>query len=73
VSPPYKRKPLPAHMLRLFTALLILTADFAGCAAMPLRLTQPEPPRHQPQAPRGLCQTYRTAQPREKRMYYVSQ
>jgi len=58
-------------MLRLFTALLILTADFAGCAAMPLRLARQFPP--DPAAPRGLCQLYWTAQPRDKRMYYVSQ
>jgi hypothetical protein len=58
-------------MLRLFTALLILTADFAGSAAMPLRLTLPH--RHQAQAPHCHSPMFPTAQPREKRMYYVSQ
>jgi len=58
-------------MLRLFTALLILTADFAGCAAMPLRLARQFPP--DPAAPRGLSRICLTVEPREKRMYYVSQ
>jgi len=58
-------------MLRLFTALLILTADFAGCAAMPLQLARQFPP--DPAAPHCLSRMFPTAQPREKRMYYVSQ
>jgi len=58
-------------MLRLFTALLILTADFAGCAAMPLRLARQFPP--DPAPPHSLSRMCLTVEPREKRMYYVSQ
>jgi len=58
-------------MLRLFTALLILTADLAGCAAMPLRLACQFPP--DPAAPHSLSRNYPTVEPGEKRMYRVSQ
>ena len=58
-------------MLRLFTALLILTADLAGCAAMPLRLARQFPP--DPAPPHSLSRIRLTVEPCDQRIYYVSQ